>query len=320
MGGSEAVQRPGALLVAGNLVFDILAGPVEELIWDGTVWPQNFAEGLGGNGAVTATAAAMLGAEVHLVTAVGDDSHGAACRTRLHQAGVQTCFIQPETGPTPFTMGLFRSGGSRALVHRPGVMREAFADLESLAPLAPPHTAHLHIANPFGVPALRQRAPAYLAEARSLGWTTSLDTGWDKAGEWMQVIGPCLPWLDYLFTNQPESLALTANADPAAAARLLQAGGASRVILKLGPQGCLWLPETGIAEIHGAYSVDALDSTGAGDCFCGGFLAALVQGETYRDALRLANACGALSVSMAGATTGLLDGPATQAWIAARPR
>jgi sugar/nucleoside kinase (ribokinase family) len=316
---SEATRLAGALLIAGNLVFDILAGPIGELVLDGTVWPEHVAEGLGGNGAVTAFAAAMQGVQTQLLTAVGDDTYGRLCRARLSQAGVNAHFLEPCHGATPLTIGLFRHGGARALVHRPGVMRHAFEHVDSLVPFAQAHTTHFHLANPFGVPALRRRAPAYLAEARSLGWSTSLDTGWDKAGEWMSVIGPCLPHLDFLFTNEPESAALTGLPDPARAASVLQQDGPAHVVVKCGPRGCLHLAPGAPHTLYPAFSVEALDSTGAGDCFCGGFLAALVAGHPLPAAFQIANACGALSVSAPGATTGLLDAAATHAWLAGRP-
>jgi ribokinase len=57
--------------------------------------------------------------------------------------------------------------------------------------------------------------------------------------------------------------------------------------------------------------VDAVDTTGAGDCFSGGFVAALERGLTIEAAARFANAVGALSVSRIGATAGVLDWDAT---------
>ena len=77
------------LLVAGNLVYDWIAGPVEELAWDRTTWPGTFAAGLGGNGGTTAYAAARLGTRVRLVSACGADLHGAICKERLASVGVE---------------------------------------------------------------------------------------------------------------------------------------------------------------------------------------------------------------------------------------
>ena len=57
--------------------------------------------------------------------------------------------------------------------------------------------------------------------------------------------------------------------------------------------------------VTAAFRVKAVDSTGAGDSFCGGFLAAMMRGADALEAARIGNAYGAQSVSAAGATTGL---------------
>jgi ribokinase len=58
-----------------------------------------------------------------------------------------------------------------------------------------------------------------------------------------------------------------------------------------------------------------VDTTGAGDCFAGGFLAALCRGLSFPEAARVANAAGALSVSGLGATAGLKNWDETLAWL-----
>lgn len=283
------------LLVAGNLVYDWIAGPVEELAWEQTVWPAEFAAGVGGNGGTTAYAAALLGAGVRLVTACGDDADGELLRGRLAEAGVEGVYLPGLRGGTARTMGLFRADGARALIHRPGVLAEAFGDVESLLPFGA-GVRWLHVANPFAIPGLRRRAAGYLREAREAGWTTSMDLGWDRLGEWDRVVGPCLPYCDWVFANAAE------------AAEVDFSGFGGRVVVKRGADGCT---VDGIA-VPGE-RVRAVDSTGAGDCFCGGFLAASLRGWDPMAAARFANACGARSVSAAGPTDGLA------AWAAAAP-
>ena len=146
----------------------------------------------------------------------------------------------------------------------------------------------LHIGNPFAVPGLRANAAGYLREAKEAGWRTSMDLGWDRLGEWMGVVGPCLPYCDWLFAN-------------AAEAAQLELGGQRGVVVKQGAGGCT---VDGV-RVPGV-AVRAVDSTGAGDSFCGGFLAAAMRGYGALEAARVANACGAQSVSAAGATAGLL--------------
>ena len=101
------------LLVAGNLVYDWIAGPVAELAWDRTTWPEEFAAGLGGNGGTTASAAARLGTRVRLVPVCGEDIHGSICKDRLASAGVEGVYLPGLAGGTALTMGLFRTDGGR---------------------------------------------------------------------------------------------------------------------------------------------------------------------------------------------------------------
>ena len=73
------------------------------------------------------------------------------------------------------------------------------------------------------------------------------------------------------------------------------------VVLTLGEQGALMLTET-TSERVSALSVDPIDTTGAGDAFCGALATALASGETLHSAVAFANAAGAAAVTVVGAT------------------
>src|SRR5260221_12396322 len=85
--------------------------------------------------------------------------------------------------------------------------------------------SHGHVANPLALPQLRLRAPESLARARKAGLTTSLDTGWDARGRWLEDIEGCLPHLDLFFMNQDEARMLSGSPDPEQAARRMHALG-----------------------------------------------------------------------------------------------
>jgi sugar/nucleoside kinase (ribokinase family) len=286
----------------------LIAGPIESLDWDTTVWPAHFSAGLGGNGAVTAWVAAKSGCQVQLLSAAGDDDAGRSCLGLLRDAGVSYLSACGElSGDTAITMGVFRADGARSLIHKPGVLTSAFGHVDSLHPFLQGGVSRVHIANPFAVPALRRRAATYLEEARTAGMHTSLDTGWDRLGEWMRVLGPCLPFVDWLFVNEAECLRLAESESLEEAVRRLREAGAANIVVKRGSAGCL-LCETGREFLPiPAMPADVVDSTGAGDCFCGGFLAALEHNATPMQAALLGNECGAASVSQAGAITALRE-------------
>ncbi|MGI9335686.1 MAG: carbohydrate kinase family protein, partial [Gammaproteobacteria bacterium] len=96
-----------------------------------------------------------------------------------------------------------------------------------------------------------------------------------------------------------EVQALTRKSDPAAGARQLNAAGVERVIVTLGASGVLSITPDEVLEIP-PVSVKAVDTTGAGDVFCGTYVAGLALGHDPTVCLRAANEAAALSVTRAG--------------------
>lgn len=294
------------ILVVGNLVLDLLGWPVEDIRWDGTVWVDQFTRSVGGNGANTSYALARLGTDVALAGAVGKDAEGAELLEILEKVGVDVSRVKRVAQPTPTTMGLVRKTGSRAFVHRPGASRVA---LDKVIPMR--GFNHLHVANPFGVPALRKLAPAFLARARKAGMTTSMDTGWDSRGEWGAVVLPCLEHVDVLFVNEEEARLITGARNWQAAVKRLPA---QHVIVKRGCQGAVvdGVPVPG-------YAVEAMDTTGAGDVFAGAFLAAWTRGYSHEQAADFANAAAAMSVTALGSIAGVRNFKQTLRWKGQTP-
>ena len=307
------IHIPGTILCAGNLTEDILAWPVGQVVFDRTVWVDDIARSFGGNGANTCFAAARLGGRVRLAGLVGNDEEGDYILGELRDAGVDLRVARSELR-TPVTVAVIRHDGARAFLHRPGASREAFAEPLEFTPELTAGCAHFHLANPFAMPKMRPEAARTLARARAAGLTTSLDTGWDALGEWLDVIGPCLAHLDVLFVNEDEARRLSGRPDADAAGAFFHERGVGATVVKLGARGCAVF-DGGHAESVPGFTITAVDTTGAGDCFAGAFLAGLQRGMTGVEAARLANAAGALSVERAGATTGLLDYEATVRWM-----
>jgi len=305
---------PG-VLCTGNIVMDVLARPVDEITWGGTRWVESITQALGGNGAATSATIAMLGVPARLIGAIGDDLLGTAALGRLNECGVDTRLIERLKSDTASSVALVRSDGTRAFLHQPGVGRLIFTDP---IPLTRQNTAgctRFHIGNPFSLPHLRGRVPGLLRDAAALGLSTSLDTAWDALGEWMKVLAPSLPQAGILFSNEDEARMLTGTADPPLAAARLREAGATNIVLKLGGNGCAVFTNEGEWHVPG-YEVIAIDSTGAGDCFAGAYLAALQRNLPHPEAARVANAVGALNVQALGGTTGLLNWEQTAAWMA----
>lgn len=302
------------VLCTGNIVFDLLVRPVDRMEWGTSTWVDSLEQSLGGNGGTTCYTLARLGTPVRLISLIGSDSFGDLLVSKLHDAGVDISRIGRCATPTAASIALVNSKGERLFLHRPGSSSAAFSEPCEFDASLIGGLSHYHLANYCGLPRLRPQAAEFLRRAKTARLTTSLDTGWDSKGRWMEDLGPCLPYTDILFANEDEARHFSGDNSPEKSARFLLEHGAASVVIKLGGQGCLVL--SGDSEIHSpAFPVEALDSTGAGDCFVGGFLAALHRGKSLADAARFANAVAGLSVQRLGAIAGLRSYEETLQWM-----
>lgn len=314
------ISISGVILCTGNLVQDTIVYPADRIPDRGTQWVERIEQHMGGNCANSSYAIGILGGRVRSIAWIGDDGMGTQLRAKLESVGCDTSWLHVSRNfGTSASVALVRSDGSRGFLHQPGASREAFCDFEQFTPEQVEGCSHYHLANPFALPNFRPRNALALASAKQYGLTTSLDTAWDSKGEWMQILEPCLPLTDLLFANEDEIRMLTGHADPLQAVRSFRASGATTVVVKLGAEGSLTFPDGSEDPIvTPAFRVEhVVDTTGAGDCFAGGYLAGLQRGLDAAGAARLASAAGAMNVTALGGVTGLRDYEQTVAWMAA---
>ncbi|MBC7928297.1 MAG: carbohydrate kinase family protein [Bryobacteraceae bacterium] len=301
------------VVCCGNVVFDIAVWPVVDLNWNTTTWVESISEGIGGNGANTSTTLAKLGVPVGLLSVVGDDEIGARLLEILRTNGVDIGSVSTVPGErTPCTTVLVHRGGDRKFLHRPGASRNMVLSQVDLAPRA--GFSHFHLANPFALPSLRSETGDLMRRAKEAGYTTSIDTGWDSKERWMLDLSPALPYTDLLFANDAEARLLGGSTDVNAAVAQIQKNGVPDIVVKTGPSGCT-LYCNGVSDEVAGFQVSAVDTTGAGDCFAGAFLAGIAQGWSYRKSAEFANAVGAMNVEHIGAINGVLSLEKTQQWM-----
>ena len=303
----------GGVVCCGNISFDMPVWPVEKFTWGTTLWVEAVEQSIGGNGGNTATALAVLGVRVRLYGCVGRDPQGDQLLAQLEGAGVETGRVTRSGLPTTCTVAIVHPSGDRLFLHRPGASTDVCAEMIRFD--GGPHYTHFHLANLYTLPVLRLEAGEVLARAHAAGLTTSLDTGWDARARWMIDLAACLPHADLMFLNESEAENLTGTTEPDAVVRELRGRGARDVAIKLGERGSIvyWDDEKYSAP---AYQVKVLDTTGAGDCFAGAFLAALHRGHSYPEAARFANAVGAMSVRELGTVKGVRSFEETERWMA----
>jgi sugar/nucleoside kinase (ribokinase family) len=309
---SHNVQR--GIICAGSIVYDICVKPFSELRFGTTTFVETVEYRVGGNAANTARALAILGEPVQLLGAVGSDAPGDFVLERLTQCGVNTNGVTRTTKPTATSIALIGTDGQRQFLHRLGASEEAFSEPLKFTDDISKGFSHFHLASLFVVPHLRKHAAKMLADAKHAGLTTSFDTNWDPHGEWMHPVRPCLSNIDLFFMNEDEARMITGRTEVPAAANVLLAEGVSLVVVKLGHRGCAIYGREEI--VCPAFPVEAIDTTGAGDCFVAGFLAARQQDLPLAEVGRFANAVGALSVQQIGAVEGVMTKDRVRDWMA----
>jgi sugar/nucleoside kinase (ribokinase family) len=144
---------------------------------------------------------------------------------------------------------------------------------------------------------------ALLAPLRQRGAFVTLDVGWRP--EWLTDAGAIgiLREIDLFFPNEIEAARLTGASDPERALEVCAERGLERVAIKCGARGAslLWQGKRYYAPAQG---VEAIDTTGAGDCFNAGFTGALLSGWDPQDCLRAAVFCGSHSTRARGGIAG----------------
>jgi sugar/nucleoside kinase (ribokinase family) len=300
----------------GNIVLDTLVRPVEGMpAWGTTTYVESISVHLGGNGAGSAYAAARMGVPAKLAGAVGDDPAGAFITGRLRSAGVDVSQLRVLDGTaTAATVGMVHPGGERLFFHDLGACGRFQADNISFAPEVLSGCSFFHYASIFCLPKLRTQAREVLERARQAGLRTSLDVDWDTSGRWLDDLGPLCPLLEILFLNAQEAQMLCGLEEPEAVGLFFLDRGVKTVVLKMGEQGCAVFTPNDEFRMP-AYKVEAVDTTGAGDCFCGGFLAGLCRGFDLRESARLGNAVAAHGIQRVGNTDGVADYQTTRRWM-----
>jgi len=261
---------------------------------------------LGGSAAIVACGLARLDVRTALAAVVGADQFGAVVLDRLRDGGVDDSAIEIDADrPTGLSVVLSEPG-DRAILTLPGTIPVLTAEAvrSAVARLRP---RHVHVASYFLLPGLAADLPALLDEIAATGATISLDTNWDPAERWAGL-HEVLPRVDVFLPNREEALAIATAVDGRAhddldeAAAALSALGC-RVVVKAGADGGVAFEGGRRSAAAPGLVLDVVDTTGAGDSFDAGYLAALLEGvEEEADRLRWAAVAGSLSVRGTGGT------------------
>ncbi|MCG9130203.1 ribokinase [Candidatus Poribacteria bacterium] len=256
----------------------------------------------GGKGFNQATAAARLGAEVTLVGSVGADPFGEILRTAIENEHINSRFVTKRTdiGTGVATIIIEPDGDNSIIVVPRANMALTTADIDAAAHyIADADVLLLQLETPI---ATSEHAAAI---AKRHNTTVVLNPAPAQP-----LPDSLLRFVDILTPNQSETELLsgmkvsgheTARRAAEALRDRMVATENTAVVLTLGEQGALMLTAT-TSEHAPARFVEPIDTTGAGDAFCGALATALASGETLHSAVAFANAAGAAAVTVIGAT------------------
>jgi sugar/nucleoside kinase (ribokinase family) len=282
--------NPDLVLHGGDVVPAF--GQAEHLVDDARL-------SIGGSGAILACGAAKLGLRVAIAAVVGDDLFGRFVIDGLaaHGVDVAAVHVDPET-PTGVTVVL--SGpDDRAILTMPGTI--AGLSAQRIEPALLERARHVHVSSYFLQAALIGSLSDVFLGVRGRGGTTSVDPNWDPSARWNGGLLDVLAVTDVFLPNAMEATRIAHTSDLDAAGRAL-AERAGVVAVKNGDRGAIAC-SGGVTHRVDPVRVTPMDSTGAGDSFDAGFLAAWLDGAPLERALALANTCGALSTRAMGGTT-----------------
>lgn len=293
---------PGALLVIGDVVTDVVAVHPEPLA-PATDTAARIRTLPGGAGANAACWAARTGAsEVRLLARVGTESARWHERALL-DAGVLPRLVVDREEPTGTVVALVGKDAERTFLTDSGAaLRLCPADW---TPSLLDGVAHLHLSGYlFFADSSRELALVALRAARGRGVPVSVDPA--SAG-FLAGLGPrrfldAVAGVDVLLPNEDEARLLAGLPEPAGLARAAAwlSGRIPLVVVTRGVAGALVAERGRITAEVTAEPVDAVDSTGAGDAFTGGFLAARLAGADPAEAARAGCRAAALAVTRLG--------------------
>jgi ribokinase len=285
----------GALNVDKLYKVNKIAGPEEEGFIKG------FEEACGGSAANTVVGLARLGCKVGFIGKVAKDPEGKMLMEGFRREGVNTKgIIRADAGRSGTVMGFVDERGERALYVDPGV--NDTISFEEIDVGYACQAKFIHLTSFVGKMSFETQKR--LVENLPEDVKVSLDPGELYAGKGMKALNPILKRTFVFMPNSRELALLTGIEDYVKGVEKMLELGIKIVAVKLGGKGCY---VTDGRESHHveAFKVQIVDTTGAGDAFCAGFLYGLLNGKSLKECAKLGNFVASRCIMKMGARTGL---------------
>ena len=291
----------GQVTVVGSFMYDLVATVPRRPKTGETLVGNTFGMFLGGKGANQAIAASRAGSKVTMVGRLGNDFFGKQFLEKFSREGINTDFVtQDDENGTGVAMPLIDASGDNSIVIIPQANMALTVENinQAQSTIADADVLVMQCEVPMDA---NQRA-AEIA----------------KQNDTLVILNPApaqlipdqiLKLVDIIIPNEIETETLTGlptktENEVLVAGRNLLSKGVETVILTLGDRGSLLLNEDG-EKLIPAFDVSVVDTTAAGDSFCGVLAASLANGISINLSVEIANAAGALAVTKLGAEPSL---------------
>ena len=284
------------IMIVGSTMMDLVAYADRLPEAGETVVGSSFQTGFGGKGANQAVMARLLGADVSMVCCVGTDGYGTETLANFADRGIDTTWARRAPGASGVAPIWVEASGQNRIIIMPGA--NLLIDPEVAVAAVNDGPALGVVAGQFEIP--QGVTAAAFAAARRRGAITVLNPA---------PAAPLEPELaaasDWIIPNEVELTALTGEppGDDLPGDDLLRSVAdrvGCRLLVTLGEAGSALVTTAGEVQRIPAPAVDAVDTTGAGDAFVGGFIWALAGGRDELDAMRIATTVAADSVTRPG--------------------
>ncbi|HEY0793891.1 MAG TPA: carbohydrate kinase family protein [Chthoniobacterales bacterium] len=287
------------IAVAGTLVADIVLRSVPQ--WPekgGVVCVDLIQANHGGAVANTGLALERMGIPVTALATVGGDDLGIMVRSKVSTWATHNAVGVDASSRTTACIVAVAEDGDRSFIVMAGacdrfVLTEAQVEQVILS-----GSRALHVGYALLLPAFDgERLRRALRRAGTLGALTSLDVSWHKSDQWPSLL-TVLPEIDVFCPNLAEAQAITGKTEPMQAAAALVAAGVRKFVAVTDGNRGAYVHVVGEGQEHlPALPVNVADTTGAGDCFVAGVLAAWYRGFPWRTAARIGIGAAALAVA-----------------------
>lgn len=284
------------VLVVGSLNMDLVVNLKRMPNPGETVLGETFSTFAGGKGLNQAVATSRAGAQVRMIGALGDDPYAKVLREVMDQEKINHSGVVEVSGSSGTAVIEVDESGQNRIV----VIAGANGKLKSgnFVPESEEKILLAQLESPIN------ELEEIFRAAKKSGYKTVLNPA-----PAMKLAPTFLAEIDLLIPNEHEAAILTGITvtdfeSAEKAARALIAQGVAEVIITMAEKGAIYVSPDKVIK-QPAYKVSPIDTTAAGDAFCGGLVSELARGKDMESALKFAAAAGGLATTKSGATPSL---------------